>query len=148
MKETEAELSSELDRKPTPEELAGALEIEVEELHGWRLELRRHAPESVDKLKRSSGHGARPRTVAETTPDDGPTPIQSLEREDALRLLKECLHELPERDARVLALYYYEELRLREIAQLLGVTESRVSQIRHAALRSLRGLLTERGIEP
>ncbi len=145
---TEAELLSELERKPTPEELAGALDIDLEELHGWRFEMKRHVTDSLHESSRGPSDASRPRTVAETTPDDGPMPIDALEREDALRLLQECLRELPERDARVLALYYYEELRLREIAQLLGVTESRVSQIRHAALKTLRALLTDRGVEP
>jgi len=50
---------------------------------------------------------------------------------------------LPEREQRVLALCYYEELTLKEVGELLGVTESRISQIRQQALRRLTGLLQD-----
>jgi RNA polymerase sigma factor for flagellar operon FliA len=61
-----------------------------------------------------------------------------LDRKQRLELLQEQVTMLPERDRMVLTLYYFHELKLREIAEVLGLTESRVSQIRTRALELLR----------
>ena len=63
-------------------------------------------------------------------PPPGSRPLRSVQR---------ALLDLPDQERTVLALYYFEELRLHEIAEVLGLTESRVSQIRSKALRTLRG---------
>jgi RNA polymerase sigma factor for flagellar operon FliA len=55
--------------------------------------------------------------------------------------LREALLELPEQERTVLSLYYFEELRLNDIARILDVSESRVSQIRSKAIRRLRTML-------
>lgn len=68
-----------------------------------------------------------------------------LENEDEVHRIKEALKTLPEREAQVLSLYYYEGLSLKEIGQVLGVTESRVSQIHGHAIATLRALLLSRG---
>jgi RNA polymerase sigma factor for flagellar operon FliA len=62
-----------------------------------------------------------------------------LDHEEDLAMMRENLLAMPERERMVLTLSYYEELTLREIAEVLGVTESRVSQIRTQAVRKLRG---------
>jgi RNA polymerase sigma factor for flagellar operon FliA len=63
-------------------------------------------------------------------------------------ILQNALGDLPKKEREVLVLYYYEELTLREVGEILGVVESRVSQLRSAALTRLRSrmqdLLTER----
>ena len=146
IKTVEAELQRHLGRHPTPGEVADELGIGVEELHGWQLDLNRHVSESLDS--RGSRGDEHSRRIAERVPDDAPDAIEMLGREEAVAVLGACLRQLPERDGKVLALYYYEGLRLREIAQLMGVTESRISQIRHAALKTLRALLIENGVEP
>ncbi len=56
--------------------------------------------------------------------------------------MREAIASLPEQQRTVLALYYYEELTLRQIAEVLHVTESRISQVRTAALRTLREYMT------
>ena len=68
---------------------------------------------------------------------------EDIEREEMVVQLGAALADLEERDRLVLTLYYYEELKLHQIADVLGVTESRVSQIRSAALVQLRGQLVE-----
>lgn len=146
MKSVEAELQTRLGRRPSLAEVADELGIAVEELHGWHLDLNRHVSESLDS--RGARGDDRSRRIAERVPDEAPDAMELLGREEAVAVLGECLRQLPERDGKVLALYYYEGLRLREIAQLLGVTESRISQIRHGALKALRALLLEHGVEP
>jgi len=76
-------------------------------------------------------------------PGAGTAPTEQLEREQFAQALAEALADLPERERLVLALYYDEELNLREIGAVLDVTESRVSQIRSQALHRLRGRLSD-----
>lgn len=76
-------------------------------------------------------------------PGGGATPIEQMEQDDFRQALVEALATLPERERLVLALYYDEELNLREIGAILEITESRVSQIRSQALHRVRGRLGE-----
>ena len=63
------------------------------------------------------------------------------EKAEELRVLRECIASLPEREQLVVALYYYENLTLREIGEVLGVTESRVSQLHTKAVMRLKNHL-------
>ena len=74
-------------------------------------------------------------------PDEGPEAI--LERSELRAYLARALRELPERERQVLALYYEEELTLAEVGAVIGVSESRVSQLRTLALSRLRASLQE-----
>lgn len=76
-------------------------------------------------------------------PGTSAMPTEQVEREQFAAALAEALAGLPERERLVLALYYDEELNLREIGAVLDVTESRVSQIRSQALHRLRGRLND-----
>jgi len=77
-------------------------------------------------------------------PDEGATAGDILEEEDEAARVAAALNALPEREMQVVSLYYYEGLTLKEIGRILGVTESRVSQIHGKALASLRALLNRR----
>jgi RNA polymerase sigma factor for flagellar operon FliA len=66
---------------------------------------------------------------------------EQLGREQEVTMLREAIMKLKEQERTVLALYYFEELKLHEIAEILGLTESRVSQIRSKALARLRETL-------
>ena len=70
-------------------------------------------------------------------------PLDELAREDFKRALAEAIGGLPEREQLVLSLYYDEELNLREIGEVLGVSESRVCQIHGQALVRLRARMSE-----
>lgn len=74
-------------------------------------------------------------------PDERAGAEELLEDEDETLWVAEALKELSERERQVISLYYYEGLTLKEIGQVLGVTESRVSQIHGKALASMRGIL-------
>ncbi|MFP4079554.1 MAG: RNA polymerase sigma factor FliA [Ectothiorhodospira sp.] len=76
-------------------------------------------------------------------PDEGPDPLQTLSRGDFKAALVENIQGLPERERLVLSLYYDEELNLREIGQVLGVSESRVCQIHGQALVRLKARMNE-----
>jgi RNA polymerase sigma factor for flagellar operon FliA len=93
-------------------------------------------------LAGGSGPGV---TLEEVVEDpDAPLPNHGVEADERADGLKAALARLPEKERTVLALYYYEELNLRQIADVLQVTESRISQIRAQALRRLRDRLGNR----
>jgi RNA polymerase sigma factor for flagellar operon FliA len=68
-------------------------------------------------------------------------PQQSLEQEEVKKILLESLNELAEREKKIIELYYYSELTYKEISAILGVSESRISQLHTKAIMKLRGKL-------
>ena len=74
-------------------------------------------------------------------PEEGPD--AQLHRTELRRLLADAIRELPERERQILALYYEEELTMAEIGAVIGVCESRVSQLRTLALSRLRVSMRE-----
>ena len=75
-------------------------------------------------------------------------PDTIVEKDEIRRVIVEAIQELPDKERKVLILYYYEDLTLKEIGQVLEVTESRVSQLHTKAIMRLRSKLTniKRGI--
>ena len=69
--------------------------------------------------------------------------VSALESQDDVNRIKAALSQLPEKEMQVLSFYYYEGLTLKEIGRILGVTESRVSQIHGKAIAALRALIRE-----
>ena len=69
---------------------------------------------------------------------DFDTPESHLHEQELLSMLEKALDELPERERLILTLYYYEELTLKEISGILGVSESRVSQIHSRSIEKMR----------
>ena len=77
-------------------------------------------------------------------PDDGSNdPYTKFESHELTSLLAQAIEELPEKERLVLSLYYYEEFTMKEIGALLGVNESRVSQLHTKATLRLRGRLSK-----
>ena len=74
---------------------------------------------------------------------DSPNPMDQIQKRDFQRCLAEAISTLPEREQLVLSLYYDDELNLREVGEVLGVSESRVSQIHSQAALRLRSKLEE-----
>jgi RNA polymerase sigma factor for flagellar operon FliA len=85
--------------------------------------------------------GAEGEDLLDVAVEDGPNQHTALERRELRTWLARALAELPERDRQILALYYDEELTLAEIGQVIGVGESRVSQLRTQAIARLRSRL-------
>lgn len=123
-----------LDRKPRPQELADELGVEPQDLWRWEWDVARSRRVSLSELRPAPSPGLRG-TREPSRPMDVEHRL-SLEAEIA-RLQVE-LDRLPERERLVIRLYDLESLTLREIGERLGVTESRVSQIRSRALSRLR----------
>jgi RNA polymerase sigma factor FliA len=131
-------LMRELGRMPEDREIAEHLGVDLDTLWRWRADVEGAI---VMPLERAPGEGDGPRASSpEDTlfAEDELTVDDKLNHEQEVGLLKEALVTLNERERTVLSLYYYEELKLHEIATILGLTESRVSQIRTKALAKLR----------
>ncbi len=132
---TVAQLRHDLKREPKEEEIATALDITEPEYNRVLDQLR---SADLALIKRSSSDGRDELEVA-VDPDEGPH--AHLERSELRDMLAEAITELPERERQILALYYHEELTLAEIGQVIGVGESRVSQLRTQAITRLRATL-------
>jgi len=127
-----------LQRVPTEEEIAGQLKISIEEYHEWLVEIRGL---NIASLEYAGDQG---KDLLHYIPDTGEgLPSTLLERSELQRLLAEKINEIPEVERTVLSLYYTEELTLREIAQVVNLHESRISQLKSQAILRLRSQLAE-----
>jgi RNA polymerase sigma factor for flagellar operon FliA len=90
---------------------------------------------------RQQGVDAEGRTTLEVEIEPSEWPSARLERQELRELLARAVADLPERERHILALYYEEELTLAEIGEVIGVGESRVSQLRTQAIARLRASL-------
>ena len=136
-----AVLERELMRAPTDEEIAKKLSITGEELEESLREISRTSIAALDELWSPSGSGDQVALIDTIQDGSEPDPESSLEQTEIKEALAEAISVLPEREKLVVTLYYYEELTLREIGEVLGVTESRVSQLHSKAVLRLRSRL-------
>jgi RNA polymerase sigma factor for flagellar operon FliA len=134
-----AELEMKLKRSPTEEELAEALGMSVDDLRQTLTEL---SYCSVVALEDSltSGHDKEDSFHVIDSIEDRASlnPAELFEDAELKEIVVEAIKSLPEREKRVIILYYYENLTLKEIGAILGVSESRVSQIHSKAILKLQ----------
>jgi RNA polymerase sigma factor for flagellar operon FliA len=142
-KQIEAAISAaeqRLKRTPTEEEIAGQLGISIDEYHEWLVEIRGLNIASLEYAGNDEG-----KDLLHYIADEGDRlPSTLLERAELERLLAESIHGIPEMERTVLSLYYTEELTLREIAQVVNLHESRISQLKSQAILRLRSRLAAR----
>ena len=132
------DLHAELGRPPEEQEVAGRLGVSIERYHD-QLQASACVTVSIDEIDpRAAEDDAG--GVGDTLVDaSAPDPLLETERHDDVARLARAIGQLGERQRMVLALYYQDELTLKEIGQVLGVTESRVCQIHAEAILALRG---------
>ena len=87
------------------------------------------------------GHGEERFQADEWLASKAADPLSKLLGSEKVSVIARALDRLPEKERLVISLYFYEELNLKEIGDILGVTESRASQIRSRALFKLKGYL-------
>jgi RNA polymerase sigma factor for flagellar operon FliA len=143
-----ATLEKELMRAPTDEEIAKKLGLTKDELEDSLSEISRSSVAALDELWSPSGGGDQIALIDTIEDETGPDPEVSLEQTEIKEALAEAISGLPEREKLVVTLYYYEELTLREIGEVLGVTESRVSQLHTKAILRLKAHLSGPQREP
>jgi RNA polymerase sigma factor FliA len=143
-----AALEKELMRAPTDDEIATKLGVTKDELEDSLTEISRSSVAALDELWSPSGGGDQIALIDTIEDEAGADPELSLEQSEVKEALAEAIAGLPEREKLVVTLYYYEELTLREIGEVLGVTESRVSQLHTKAILRLKAHLAGPQREP
>jgi RNA polymerase sigma factor for flagellar operon FliA len=129
---------------PDEEDMAKAMKISVEEYRQLLDEIRPVSFVSLDAVMGNEEvDGTDP---YESLPDESQeNPVDGVSRRELTRLILERLQKLPETQRKVLALYYFEDLRLREIAEAFNLTESRICQIHVQAILNLKSYLESIG---
>jgi RNA polymerase sigma factor FliA len=136
------ELESKLGRAPNDEEIAAKVGITTEELEGSLTDISRSSIAALDELWTVSGSGGDSIALIDTIEDtQGPEPQSAFAQTEMREAIADAISRLPEREKLVITLYYYEDLTLREIGEVLGVTESRVSQLHTKAILRLKARL-------
>lgn len=128
------EIEANTGRAATDEEIAAALGISGQEYDDWQSQMKVTGVVSLDEFVESGsdiseGGG----TVSKVE-----KPEEAIEREELKKMLAEALQTLTEKEQKVVLLYYYEELTLKEISNILDVSESRVSQLHTKALNKMK----------
>ncbi len=129
-------------RTPTEEEIAEQLSITLSEYHEWLVEVR---AVNLARLEHAgSGDGEVVDALRFISDDEERWPSSLLERAELERLVSAALERMPRVERTILTLYYYEELMLRQIAEVLKMHETRVSQLKSQAILRLRAYLRAR----
>jgi RNA polymerase sigma factor FliA len=128
-----ARIEQDKGRSATEEEVADDMKISITELREALQDIRGLTMSNLDDRDEESGL-----SVSDLIADGGASALDHLESSEYKQLLAAAIGRLPERERQVIALYYVEELTMKEIGEVLGVTESRVSQLRTQAIIRLR----------
>lgn len=119
------------------EHLAKELNITIPELNDWLQQVSTFTIVSLDeKISENSNINIQ-------VDHDTETPESSLMNDETKRMLKVMIEKLPEKECRIIELYYYSELTYREIAAILGISESRISQLHTKAIAKLQTKLDD-----
>ncbi|MCK4223847.1 MAG: FliA/WhiG family RNA polymerase sigma factor [candidate division Zixibacteria bacterium] len=139
-----SKLQNQLGRRPSDRELAKSLKFSSEELFSALDDVSSTTMLSLDELiYKEEDNRQVPRV--ETLQDlGGESVLGDLEKEELKAYLVEAISHLSEQERLVVALYYYEELTLKEIGEVMQISESRVSQIHTKAVLKLRGMIREK----
>lgn len=135
-----AELEQRLGRVPREREIAEALKLSLPDYQKMLQDGRGHQLLYLEDLTKGDGEANLERAAGETPPDV----LDALVEEELRLRLASAIADLPEREKLVMSLYYERELNLREIGEVIGVTESRVCQLHTQAVTRLRSRLCER----
>ncbi|GAA0085582.1 FliA/WhiG family RNA polymerase sigma factor [Clostridium sp. MB05] len=126
-------------REPSLQEIAKELNISVQEVAQVENYINYMSVMSLESIIYSDDDDV---TIMETLEDKNTiSPEESLEYKEKIEILSEAIEKLKEKDKLILNLYYYEKLTLKEIGQILEVSESRVCQLHSRAIRNLRGIM-------
>ncbi len=132
------ELENELRRVPTDEEVAKAMGITIEEHNELLAQLSYTSVLALEELWSVGEKDDKVSLIDSIEDTASPDPAQTFEFEEIKYILADAIKKLPERERTVISLYYYDGLTLREIGDILGVTESRISQLHTKAILRLK----------
>ena len=135
-----SEVEQRLGRSATETEVADSLGIGIEEFHFLISQVRGISMVNLDEL-RASGDSDQPIYGDIFEDVKAENPFTSLKSRELRQAVADCISSLPEKERLVISLYYYEDLNMKEIGNVLGITESRVCQIHTKAVARLRSKL-------
>ncbi len=130
---TRSAVEKRMGRSITASELAESLGLSIEEQHSMLMLFERIDLCDIDAVREESM--LRDHRLRESKLDD---PLFNIEREETVALLGRAIEALPERQRLILWLYYFEELTMKEVGEVLGVNEARISQLHSKAIAVLR----------
>lgn len=135
-------LETQLGRSATDEEIAAALHIGMDEFHQLILKISGTSVLSINDIWNTGEESDKISIEDSIESPNSLNPDTIVEKEEIKKIIINAINELPEKEKKVLVLYYYEDLTLKEIGEVLGVTESRISQLHTKAIMRLRSKLT------
>ena len=134
--QTMLRLERQFGRSPEEEEMAQGMDLTIDEYHDLLCQVSHLGCVS---LHETLDHSEEGRNFLDSLEDiTGPAPTDIIEKAELTRIMADVLEELSEKERLVIALYYYEELTQKEIAEVLSVSEGRISQLHSQALLKLR----------
>ncbi len=142
-----ARLEQTLGRVPEEAEIAEELKLPVAE---YRRKLTEMEGLNIGELEYVRDENDTPVLLKYAASAEEDSPATTLERSELERLIASCIDRIPKTERTVLSLYFYEELTLREISEIMGIHLSRVSQIKSQAILRLRTAMAKRwpGVRP
>ncbi len=138
--DAKAELCTELRREPTEEEISAKLGISISKLRQYNYEVAGSVTFSFEELIQNVNQMG---SLLDSATSDHTTPEKQIMRNELRETLKNAIEELNDRERLVVTLYYFENLNLSEISQVLEVSVQRVSQICSKAISKIRVKMTE-----
>jgi RNA polymerase sigma factor for flagellar operon FliA len=126
-----------LKRSPAEDEIAAELCISLAEYQQWMVDLRGVSLGSLDVIENGEEVGL----IRFLADDEEQSPERLLQNSELERVIAEGIGKMPENERTVLSLYYKEELNLREIASIMGLHITRISQLRAQGILRLRGFI-------
>ncbi|MDR2096502.1 MAG: RNA polymerase sigma factor WhiG [Treponema sp.] len=142
IEDTIGSLEAQLGRTATDEEIASEMGMNVNEYLKIMIKISGTSVLSLNDMWFSGDENDKVSIADSIESPSSLNPDVIVEKEEIRRLIAEFIRELPEKEQKILAAYYYEEATLKEIGQVLDITESRVSQLHTKAIVHLRAKLT------
>lgn len=131
------EIETQYGRSATDEEIAKSLGITDDEYLDWQSQMKITNVVSLNEFLEQGSEVSNEAGSTKSAAFDSPEEI--LERDELKKMLTQALDLLTEKERKVILLYYYEDLTLKEISNILEVSESRISQLHTRALQKMRG---------
>jgi RNA polymerase sigma factor for flagellar operon FliA len=136
-----ASLEQKLHGTPSEDQIAVQLDLTIEEYHEWLVDVR---GVNLGSLESASPEEDGRDLLKYISDEEEHWPSRLLERSELEKLLAEAIEKMPPVERTVLSLYYHEEMTLREIAKIVDLHESRVSQLKSQAILRLRSFIEKR----
>ncbi len=136
------EVEQRLGRQANEEEVADSLGLQMDKFHELLNQVRGISLVNLEEIRGTNQDGDRTGTFADIVEDvNSENPFSTFKLTETKQVIAQTIATLPDKERLVISLYYYEDLNMKEIGQILGITESRVCQIHTKSVLRLRAKL-------